>query len=547
MNIIFAIFVIALFLTLLRSVLFHVQAWQVKEYRVRRMIAALEEYKWRRAATHPVSLLTWILAIIFSTEVFAGYGKLSQEPILILLIILFYIGSGIYALHDFARKTVARPKPTTKALLLIVAGFVAAAIPVGYMFYGNIITTFFASYTQSLAIIAVILDRAVILGVLAGVLALKIPTRLAKERSFSQARQVRSRMDHLKVIGITGSYAKSSVKEFLVTILKSQYSILNTPENINTDIGIARLINTQLRPKHEVFVAEMGAYHTGEIAQAASIAKPTIGVMTGLNDQHISLFGSRENINKAKYEVIEALPENGIGVFNIDSPRVRTLYKKFRGEKISYGTNPTAHVKLSDFSTEKGGIKFIVSHNDESVVVHASVFGVHNALNITGAIATAIASGMKLRKSAKAAKKVQAPICTLEPIKGPEQSLVLDDSYSSNTNGVAAALEVLKELPYKNKIVLMPSVIELGKRADQAHEELAAIVGSTATRVYMLDQNHRSAIWKGAGTNSKKFSFVTPAQLQAELSKALDADTVVLITGRMMGAFKSIHKYLRNA
>ncbi|GAI48689.1 unnamed protein product, partial [marine sediment metagenome] len=133
---------------------------------------------------------------------------------------------------------------------------------------------------------------------------------------------------NLLVVGITGSYGKTSTKEFLATVLSKRFNVLKTKEHQNSEIGISRCILNELKPEHKVFIVEMGAYGKGGIKLLCDIAKPKIGILTGMNEQHLALFGSQENIIKTKYELIENLPSDGMAIFNGNNKYCSELYGK---------------------------------------------------------------------------------------------------------------------------------------------------------------------------------------------------------------------------
>ena len=164
------------------------------------------------------------------------------------------------------------------------------------------------------------------------------------------------RASNARVIGITGSYGKTSTKEFVSTLLAARYRVLKTPESYNTALGIARVLLRDLRPDHDYIVVELGAYKPGEIRRLCQLVRPRIGVLTAIGPQHLERFGSIERIAAAKYELIESLPADGVAVFNADDPRCRDLAARTAGQVIRYSVQepPGPDVNLAVGQVEHG-------------------------------------------------------------------------------------------------------------------------------------------------------------------------------------------------
>lgn len=270
-------------------------------------------------------------------------------------------------------------------------------------------------------------------GVLLALVLAQVVVKLIVTRSASRKIRQHAR---LLVIGVTGSYGKTMTKEMIATVLSKKFNVLKTPQHVNTDYGIAQVILRDLRPEHEVFVVEMGAYKRGEIASICRMVCPRIGVLTGINEQHMALFGSIENTVKAKGELVGALPSDGILVFNQDDERVVEMVKRFTGKKVG-------------FSGKKG--------NEETAIVIAKHFGLSD---------TEVKRGLdKLPKE------------RIEKKKGLNGAAFLDDSYSSNPTGFLSALDVLAQHKGR-KIVVTPGIIELGSARERVHRELGEKVNS---------------------------------------------------------------------
>lgn len=274
---------------------------------------------------------------------------------------------------------------------------------------------------------------------------------------------------NLFVIGITGSYGKTSTKEYLATILSSKFNVLKTQASKNSLIGIAEVVLKSLRPDHEVFVVEMGAYKIGEIAQMTEMVQPQVGIITAINEQHQDLFGSIENTMKAKYELLKGLSGKRIAIMNDDNGYVHEMISLAKKDKLDVrGAHITSVVQ------ESRGISFRLN----SVRVFAPVLGTHQAHNIALAITAAVGAGMGITDAIKAAEKIFPVDRMMKPIAGVNGSTFIDDTFNNNPDAAIAAIDYLATTKGKKIFVFQP-MIELGAYAQSAHER----VGKRAAQV----------------------------------------------------------------
>jgi len=310
-----------------------------------------------------------------------------------------------------------------------------------------------------------------------------------KEYFLKKARERRKQFKNLIVIGITGSYGKTTTKEFLAHILREKFHVLKTPEHTNSEIGISNTILRSLTDVHDVFVCEMGAYNKGGITLLADIAQPKIGIVTGVNQQHLATFGSMKNLLSAEggEELVAALPKNGTAIFNGNSKYIDELYKKTKGEKKL--------VKVpQNIRTYKDYITFKV--NKTSFTVH--VLGAHNAENILLAVEAARELGMSLPEIAKALKTAPTEISTMQLKKGVNGLSIIDSTYSANPNGVIADLEYLKVWKGK-RVIVMPCLIELGKASKEVHKKIGEKIAEVCDLAIITTKEHFKDIKQGAG------------------------------------------------
>ncbi len=298
----------------------------------------------------------------------------------------------------------------------------------------------------------------------------QILTIIWRNRFLEKARKKREQFKNLTVIGITGSYGKTSTKELLASILSEKFNVLKTKEHQNSEVGISQCILDELSSSHEVFVCEMGAYGVGGIKLLCDIAQPKIGILTGINEQHMALFGSQENIIKTKFELIESLPNNGIAFFNGKNKYCLELYHKTKIKKILYGQE-----------TKLPGEE-----------------------NIKGAKAVARELGVSEEEISKASQKMENKFPGIELKKGKNELNIIDATYSANPDGVIAHLDYLKIWKGK-KVIVMPCLIELGKASKEVHKRIGKKIAEVCD-LAIITTNERGfqEIKQGAVENGMK-------------------------------------------
>jgi UDP-N-acetylmuramoyl-tripeptide--D-alanyl-D-alanine ligase len=295
--------------------------------------------------------------------------------------------------------------------------------------------------------------------------------------------RARRKLDRVKpmVVGITGSYGKTSTKYFTEALLESRYRVLKTRASFNTILGICRAVNEELGPEHEILIVEMGAYRRGEIREMAALTKPHIGVLTAIGPQHLERFGSIETIEKAKFELLQALPKDGIAVINNDDATAGDL--DLTAESIEHGPD---------------GLSFtLVDREGKRVTVKTRLIGLHNVSNILAAASVARAANVTLREIAGAIGRLQPVPHRLETHTGADGVTIIDDAYNSNPVGAFNALEALAAFRTGRRILVTPGMVELGAEQDARNEEFGATAARVCDFVILVGRNQTAAIKRG--------------------------------------------------
>jgi UDP-N-acetylmuramoyl-tripeptide--D-alanyl-D-alanine ligase len=312
------------------------------------------------------------------------------------------------------------------------------------------------------------------------------------------------------VIGITGSYGKTSTKTYLAHILNGRYRAYPTPKSYNTLMGVCIAINNDIANDHSIdyFIAEMGAYVPGEIARIAELTQPRISILVEVGPQHLERFGTLENIAIAKYEIIKALPPEGVGVFNWDNPYIREMVARgYPAHRLTVSqTVDPASVRdgiprfvASDISETLDGLRFTVTDTltGESTPFITPLLGGHNVTNILLAAATARHEGMSLSEIAFRVRTLRPAESRLVRETTPNGITIINDAYSANPVGIVHALRVLSLHQTGRRLLITPGMVELGALMEQENRRLGEIAAQHATDVILVGETHIAPIHAG--------------------------------------------------
>ncbi len=348
---------------------------------------------------------------------------------------------------------------------------------------------------------------------------------------------------HPKVIGITGSYGKTSTKQILRTILAARYKTLATPGSFNTPMGVCRVVNNDLLPEHEIFIVEMGAYRRGEIAELCRLARPELSILTAVGPQHLERFGSIENVMRGKNEIMEALPDGAPAIYNGDNSYCQRLMQEMRGEGrvkvFSYSleeTNADAQVVASDMRITRQGLTFAVTHRgaqgEERATMRSKLLGKHNVSNILAAVTAALLCGMTLEEIARAVEQVEPVEHRLQLIQGAGGVTVIDDAYNANPEGVRTALEVLAQFNDGKRVLVTPGMVELGPIEEEENYHFGQLAAASCDVVILVGRKRTEPIARGlreAGFPEQQLLVVGSLNEATEKMKSLVAPGAVVL------------------
>jgi murE/murF fusion protein len=288
-------------------------------------------------------------------------------------------------------------------------------------------------------------------------------------------------------IGLTGSNGKTTTKELLAAALRAcvgDDAVLATEGNLNNHIGVP-LTALRVEPHHRFAVLEMGMNHLGEIASYCSFAPPTVGLVTNMGTAHAGNVGGVEGVARAKAELFEALPRDGIAVVNADDPRcVREAQTRSLCRRVSFGAAPFADVRLVGVvDLADGGQRLTLAYDNKQTEVTIPLEGRHNAQNAAGAVAVAVAVGLDFTTAVLGLAGVRGAHGRLERRRRADGLLVLDDSYNANPDSMEAGLETLRSIGARRvRVAALGPMLELGEHAPAAHRHIGAAAAQTGLR-----------------------------------------------------------------
>ncbi len=554
---VFILFLLFFIIVIIKKILFWLYLWQLKEYHIGRFLAHFSTAKGKELLLNKVNIfkIFFIIVLIYPNLIvrfIATFINISIHTYLISFIYIIeglfgiffiYLLEGLNFLKNFLWKTIKKPIFTKKIIFIFLITLFIASIFLFFILQTGILLTF------------LIFDLLIPLIVSAMVLFFQPLAVLGRNWIIKKAKKKRSKFKDLLVIGITGSYGKTSTKEFLAAILSEKFNVLKTKEHQNSEIGISQCIINDLKPEHQIFVCEMGAYNRGGIKLLCDVVKPKIGVITGINEQHMATFGSLENIIKAKYELIESLPPDGVAFFNGKNKYCLELFQKTKiPKKIYYNTFSTAvenvlpkYLWAENIEMEKEWLSFkVVSSDGDAADFKLNLLGAQNVLNILGAAAVAKELGVSLKEISKASEKIKEEQGGMKLIKTRDGLNIIDATYSANPDGVISHLEYLKIWPGR-KVIIMLCLIELGPVSKEVHKRIGKKIGEVCSLAIITTKDRfkelKEGFIEGGGKEGNILFIENPKIIFKKLKNFCQTNDVILLESRAPSQLISLLVY----
>jgi UDP-N-acetylmuramoyl-tripeptide--D-alanyl-D-alanine ligase len=276
----------------------------------------------------------------------------------------------------------------------------------------------------------------------------------------------------LQVIAIAGSYGKTSTKYIANHVLTGSKKVLMTPENINTPIGIARVILYKLHSSHQIFLAELGEYYVGDIRALTLFLSPDFKILTPVGYAHLERFGSEENLKKGLMELVTTQPQ--------------------KGKSFVHGADYRSE-DLHDVQISRAGTEFVFSGSSYFI----PLYGRHNALNCLPTLWLAKELGIEGSLVRERLSSLPFVPHRLEPTQLEHNILLLDNGYNANPASTKETLSVLSEMEGSQKIVCTPGYIELGPSQEKENEQLGVEIAKIADLCIIIDGVNSAAILRG--------------------------------------------------
>ena len=323
------------------------------------------------------------------------------------------------------------------------------------------------------------------------------PIELSINRWYiNDAKKLLESNKNLKIIGVTGSFGKTSVKFYLNTLLRAKYNTLMTPESYNTPLGIVKTIRGKLKATHQIFICEMGARNVGDIKEICDIVHPHHGVITTVGEQHLETFKTIDNIKKTKFELADSLTDDAFLFVNGDCEAITTHNHKKLPNAVSYGLKEGNTYQAFDIKISERGSEFKVKTADGEVCEFTTkLIGEHNVINITGAIAVSHKMGIPLEKLRPQVRKLESVPHRLELVNRGG-IVIVDDAYNSNPSGAKAALDTIQYFDGM-KILVTPGMVELGSMQDELNYNFGKESASACDYIVLVGEKQTKPIYDG--------------------------------------------------
>lgn len=503
--------------------------WQIKEYRTDRMIHFLTTATGTSILSNPCTRLELAFFVLFLLLQILGTTSMS----LVLIPALAFIVLLLIEIYTYISQP-RMPAWTAKAIFLAVVTCVVVYVT-GILLYE------YAFLAETLIASAAVLVAPVMVSALA--IILRPLTTIQYQHTVQEARK-KIELIQPTVIGIIGSYGKTTTKEFLTTILQEKFNVIATPGNTNTDLGIARAILNELRPDHELFIVEMGSYTPGEISSICRLTSPIIGIVIGINEHRLALFGDIETIKKSKSELLSALPSSGLAVINRDNQPSLDIASVAKSKKVFFSTEDIAHVYVSDVIVGTHDISFTLHIGEEKQTAYTRLHGKQVLAAICAAAAVADYLGIPLCDIVRGIERCESVAGAMHLHHGIHHALVIDNRYSSNPDSCIAGLDYLDLFREKRKIIITPGMIELGAESDMHHRTIGARMGEVADVLIITKEDHVKSLRDAAKQAGLLDEYIIvenkPQRVAAYITAHCTENDVILMEGML-------HPTIRNA
>lgn len=331
----------------------------------------------------------------------------------------------------------------------------------------------------------------------------------------------------VKVVGVTGSVGKTSTRDMVYSVVKQKYKTLKTEGNYNNEIGLPLTI---LRyHDEEVLVLEMGMNHLQEMSRLSMIARPDIACITNVGTAHIGELGSRENILKAKLEIINGMKEGSTLIINQDNDMLQTVELPHLNV-VRVGKDKEASIQASHIVLEETKSSFEVEYQGKKEIIEVPVQGEHNISNALIAIAVGIELNISLEDIKKGIQEFKLTKNRMDILEKNHKT-VIDGTYNASVDSMKSSIDVLANYK-KRKVAILADMLELGDYSQQLHEEVGSYVASKGIDILVCVGKEAKYTYQKARESMKDvYYFESNQEVIARLDELLKEDDVILVKG----------------
>lgn len=430
-------------------------------------------------------------------------------------------------INDFSKVSKRRKldkTPKAKILLALLWAIIAAVVPISVI----CLLTFQTIWTVCLVVLSILfmpwlLAYIIIIPLYLGRILIQVPR---EEQIIAEARQIVANHHGYK-IAVAGSYGKTTAKEILQAVLSKGKKVAYTPGNMNTLIGISRFVKT-LSGDEDIIIFELGEENVGDVAKLCDLTQPDIGIITGINEAHLSSFGTIENTVATIFEIEDYLGYKTLYI-NQESPFVAEKIKN--DNKFVFSRNGVNGWKVYGAKTDISGVSFVAKKGNKTVSAHSGLLGLHNIGIIVVAISIAESVGLTVEQIVDGI----AGTVPFEHRMKPRQlhgAWIIDDTYNGNSEGVQAGLRLLESLDAKRRIYVTPGLVEQGDKNREVHEKIGRQIAKVADIVVLMKNSVTDYICEGLKQedfNGKLLIIDEPLKFYSNLEHFVVVGDVVLM------------------
>lgn len=364
-----------------------------------------------------------------------------------------------------------------------------------------------------------------------------------RQRFMNEAHNIISKNDNLYVIGITGSFGKTSVKYYLNSVLREKYAVCMTPESYNTPMGATLTIKNDLKNIDDIFICEMGARRVGDIKEICDIVNPIGGIITDVGNMHLDTFNNIENVAKTKFELFDSIISNtsqnpkignGIILLNGDNQLIRQKASEHKekggyNNKLLYyyGMNDNNDFYATDIKIDDKGSKFkLLIKTDKigkkEIAFETKLLGIYNIMNLVAAIAYGVLLNVDVDNLVEAVKKIEPVAHRLQILKYDANTILIDDAYNSNLSGAKNASDVISKFDGYTKIIITPGMVELGNIQDSINKEFAEYASKLVDYAIVVGKTNKTSLGEGFNKGLSGDNLIFVDKVEVAISYALN-------------------------